>query len=840
MSKGAFAFLLALLWCVILSANPIEVRVSFAEVALVLDGEATEATWDKAPWNEGFTKLGKKNIEAAEQARFKVLNDNNGLWFFWDCVDNSVKSEPRPLDDSIWHDDCIELFLSTSPDISPDRNIREYYQIIVNPAGSVFDAFNRGGAADTQWTSMTKAVGKLKEGGWQLEIYIPFAAFPNCRGGSWRFLCGRENWGKEYEPSSFPAALKFQEMDDYALLSGITIDPTRFDNELFSSDVLTELGNDAMNCFVKGIIKTAIVGKLDLKCRILDENGSQIDFVGDMMIPKDKAISFTLPVKIAKSGKYSFYFYLADEKGLVFTANVAKSIEIAPCSVETIWPFYRDNIYSTMKDKTARFKVTPLVSPAIFKECRIEVEVKLSSGKVIIPPKKLSPSELECFTVPLANVKPGKLLATFTMFRGEKLLGRMEKTINILPPLKGGNEVWFNSERCMVVNGQPFYPRGFFGCAENAFPLIAQAGGNVVHSYVVNTFDLPKIIKFLDDAQANGLKVVLKPYYKFNIGFFGFTVKGKKQTTFDQNLQNLAKELVDGISNHPAFLGWYLYDEPRGAEYSRNLKTVYEFLREYDPYHVVVGCDNSSEGCINKVGHCDVHWVDIYPSPYIEPKDYLSIPITSLYNQLHNVVEKVGREAVCYVPQAFERNSFNKKPGNYRSMTYRELRASVFAGITAGVRGTVPYKIGDIKTKYRELVPNAGIFSDPNMKLGFLKGIMPELNALNDALLAPIAAKQATVDKEDIRQITLDHNGALYVFLLNLKPEPKGLVNVTWPGKDASKVRLLGGNGKLLAKGSTIAIDFGKYDAFVLTDDANAKPTVNVLAVEKEIEKENK
>ena len=118
--------------------------------------------------NEGFTKLGKKNIEAAEQARFKVLNDNNGLWFFWDCVDGSIKTEARPLDDSIWHDDCIELFFSTSPDISPDRNIREYYQIIVNPSGSVFDAFNRGGAADTQWTSMTKAVGKLKDGGWQL------------------------------------------------------------------------------------------------------------------------------------------------------------------------------------------------------------------------------------------------------------------------------------------------------------------------------------------------------------------------------------------------------------------------------------------------------------------------------------------------------------------------------------------------------------------------------------------------------------------------------------------------------------------------------------------------
>ena len=837
MRKAVFSLALVLLCCGVWATT--EVRVPFTKEALVLDGEAAEKSWEAAPWNGGFTKLAQGNAAAAEQARFKVLNDSNGLWFFWNCVDGSVKTEPRPLDDSVWHDDCVEIFFSTSPDVSPDRNIREYYQVIVNPSGSVFDAFNRGGAADTKWSSMTKAVGKLKEGGWQLEMYIPFAAFPNCRGGSWRFLCGRENWGKEYELSSFPAALKFQEMDDYALLSGLKIDPSRFDNELVSFDVLTELGNEAMSCFVKGKIKTANAGKLDLKCRIIDENGGQVDFVGDMMAPKDKAISFSLPVKITKSGKYRCYFYLTDAKGLVFTTNVAKEIEIAPCTVETIWPFYRDNIYATMKDKTARFKVTPMVSQEILKECRIEAEVRLESGEVILPKKRLSPSELECFAVPLKGVKPGKVIATFAMFRGEKLLGRMEKTIRVLPPQKGGNEVWFNSERCMVINGQPFYPRGFFGCAENAFPIIAQAGGNVVHSYTINTSELPKIIEFLDLAHANGLKVVLKPYYKFNISFFGFVLKGKKQLTFDETLQNLAKELVEGISNHPAFLGWYLYDEPRGAEYSRNLKTVYEFLREQDPYHIVVGCDNSSEGCINKVGHCDVHWVDIYPSPFIEPKDYLSIPIVSLYNQLHDVVTKVGREAVCYVPQAFERNSFSQKLENYRAMTYREIRASVFAGITAGVRGTVPYKIGDIKTKYKELVPNAGIFSDPNMKLGYLKGVLPELNALNDALLAPVAAKQATVDKEDIRQITLDHNGALYVFLVNLKPAPKGVVNITWPGKDASKVRLLGENGKLLVKGNAIAIDFGKYDAFVLTDDAKAKPTVNVLAIEKEIEKES-
>ncbi|MBR6373422.1 MAG: carbohydrate-binding family 9-like protein [Victivallales bacterium] len=833
-----YAFILAFCFILPAMADVPEVPLAFTEEALVVDGEASEGAWQKVAWNEGFANLGNKNTPAQEQTRFKLLSDGNGIWMFFECTDAAIKTVPRPLDDSVWHDDCVEVFLSTSPDVSPDRNIREFYQIIVNPSGSVCDLFTRGGTGDGAWNSMAKAAGKVKDGSWQVEMYIPFAAFPNCKGGAWRFLCGRENWGKKYELSSFPKSLKFQEMDNYAKLTGVALDAKRFGNELASFDVATELGNDTMNCYVNGSIKTSLEGKLDLKCRVLDANKKQVDFVGDVFIPKNGKLTFKLPVNIKSSGKYICNFYLSDAKGLVFTGNAKKDIEIAPCSVETLWPFYRDNIYSTMKDKTARFKITPMVSQAIMKECRIDAEVKHSGGKLLLSKKQLSPKEMECLSVPLAGLAPGKVSATFTMYRGEKLLGKLEKNINILPPLEGGNEIWFDEQRRIVINGELFYPRGFFGVADNAFPVIAQSGGNIVHSYTINSAQMPRIIEFLDKAQANNLKVVLKPYYRYSIDFWGFVVKGKKTTNFDDSLKELTKTLSEGIAKHPAFLGWYLYDEPRGAEYTKNLKLVYDYLREIDPYHLVVGCDNSSGGCINKAGHCDVHWPDIYPSPLLEPKDYLSIPITSLYNQLSSIVNNVGREGVCYVPQSFERSSFARQRGNFRSMTYREIRASVFAGITAGVRGIVPYKIGDIKTKYNEFVPNAGIFSNPHMKLGYLKGIFPELKALEKPLLSPIAKKQATVDNDDIKQITYDCNGSCYVFVLNLKPEAKDNVNITWPGKDASKVRILGNNGKLTAKGGKLTINFAKYDAFVLTDDAKAAPTLDILKLEEEINAE--
>ena len=209
--------------------------------AMVLDGKADEAAWQKAPWHGGFTRLGNTPSPAREQTRFKLLRDGNGLWFFWECQDGVVTGEPRPLDDAVWHDDCVEIFLVTAPEISPDRNIREYYQIVVNPAGAVYDMFSRGGSADSTWNSLAKTAARRVKGGWQLELYLPFAAFPEAHPGEWRILCGRENRGGEAEISSFPPALKFQEEEQYARLKGIGLEGRRFRNALSSFEIATKM-----------------------------------------------------------------------------------------------------------------------------------------------------------------------------------------------------------------------------------------------------------------------------------------------------------------------------------------------------------------------------------------------------------------------------------------------------------------------------------------------------------------------------------------------------------------------------------------------------------------------
>ena len=812
-----------------------EIPLAYTDEPLVPDGCATEKSWHQVPWNEPFMKTVKPGRPAREQTRFKILGSRNGIWIFLECMDSRVKTQTRPLDDAVWHDDCVELFFSPSAEVSPDLNVREYYQIVVNPSGSVFDTFCRGGAASNQWQSMIKTAGKIVPGGWHLELYIPYAAFPNVRGGTWRFLCGRENHGKGCELSAFPETGNFEDMDRYARLEGIRIDPERFSNTLTSFSLNAEPGIHNTVCFARGSMKTRLRGRVGLKCRISDSNGKPVDFADDLVMPRNGILSFDIPVRITRSGKYRCRLLLTDEHGLVFAADAVRNIEIAPCSVEMTHPFYRNNIYSSMADKTARFRITPKVSPEYFKKCRIEAEIRQADGKVLLHKGSLSATELRSFEVPLANASCGKITAAFTMYHGAKVLGRFEKVINLLPPLTGGNEVWLNSDRCLVVNGNLFYPRGFLGAAGSSFPVIAQAGGNVVHSYTINFQPLPQIIKYLDLARKNGLKVILKYCYRYDNDFWGFNIGKKKTAVFEPGLRKLAGELIREIQNHPALLAWYLYDEPRGTEYTRSLQQVYDFLRENDPYHPVIGCDNSSGGCIDKAGFCDIHWIDIYPGPRSAPADSMTVPLVSVYNQLADAVGKLDREGICYVPQAFEFRSFQKDRKDLRSMTFAELRASVFAGITAGVRGTIPYKIGDINTRYGQFVPNAGIFSNPHMKLGYLKGIIPELRALEKPLLSPVAAKQASADNRDIRLITFDCGDSIYVFAVNLIPTALGMVNITWPNRNVHQVHLLGNNGKVTVRENAVSINFGKYDAFVLTDDPKAASAINIPRLEKEI-----
>jgi hypothetical protein len=77
----------------------------------------------------------------------------------------------RRHDGPVWADDSVEVFL----DALMTRH--NYYHVVVNSAGAVYDAYNSSpGQGDASWDSGTTAAAQLTGDGFIVEMAIPFSA----------------------------------------------------------------------------------------------------------------------------------------------------------------------------------------------------------------------------------------------------------------------------------------------------------------------------------------------------------------------------------------------------------------------------------------------------------------------------------------------------------------------------------------------------------------------------------------------------------------------------------------------------------------------------------------
>ena len=125
-------------------------------------------------------------------------------------------------------------------------------------------------------------------------------------------------------------------------------------------------------------------------------------------------------------------------------------------------------------------------------------------------------------------------------------------------------------------------------------------------------------------------------------------------------------------------------------------------------------------------------------------------------------------------------------------MTFVETRCSVWGSIAAGATGILPFKVGSPEVKYFQRHPNSGIYASPEMHLGWLKVIMPELSNLAPVLTGktiPVAATPA--DRVALRVTARRYQGKNFVIAVNTKRVHMP-VSIVWPDKSVKSVRVLG------------------------------------------------
>jgi len=200
------------------------VTIPFFSTSPVIDGEVSDVAWEKATEISFFLHTGTYKVIERKSPRVFLGYNREGLYIAFVCFQpEGVMGEVVPRDDRriVVEHDTFEFFLR--PTMTWEHS---YYQIIVNPAGSIYD----GKILDSSWNGEIIYKTQLKNGTWSGELKIPFSTFESVQpkiGDKWTFNICRNfktggvelsqwmNTGGSYHSPERFAEVRFGEEDDW-------------------------------------------------------------------------------------------------------------------------------------------------------------------------------------------------------------------------------------------------------------------------------------------------------------------------------------------------------------------------------------------------------------------------------------------------------------------------------------------------------------------------------------------------------------------------------------------------------------------------------------------------
>lgn len=244
---------------------------------------------------------------------------------------------------------------------------------------------------------------------------------------------------------------------------------------------------------------------------------------------------------------------------------------------------------------------SPFIGKLSYAEGIVSCEISwcLPDGKIIDRPVINTASS---FHLDPAKAPNGQTIICITP---KKKDGSAAETIkhplHIYP--QAGNEALLGRDNILRINGKPFFPSFLFDFKnlDNADTLyyMARGGFNTIVGGSHELFDL---------FQQYGFKIV--------------SWAGYPKDTTQKSLEEFRSKFIDkfrDINQHPAFLGYFLQDEPGWVGTPlENLLAAYRIIRELDPYHPV-WINEAPRGTMELITEygraCDIYGVDIYPVP---------------------------------------------------------------------------------------------------------------------------------------------------------------------------------------------------------------------------------
>lgn len=337
-------------------------------------------------------------------------------------------------------------------------------------------------------------------------------------------------------------------------------------------------------------------------------------------------------------------------------------------------------------------------------------------------------------------------------------------------------EVQVVGDRCLLVDGKPFFAVGIYQAGVEDFAMLAEAGVNMVHTYGwEGSASYANGQAWLDAAEEHGLKA-----------WVGLYRPDVKAMNWEQTI-----ERVKAHKDHPALLAWHTMDEPDwdtpvteclgvridgkpGKEY---MPAAYQLLHQLDGTHPVTAVVCHYADVERFMDSVDVLQADYYPVPPIPAVNFSGTGFRgiSIYLNHHRRVSQGGKP-FWFVAQAFDYSRMKKDvPEEWqRFPTQREMRTMTYMAIACGARGIVYWSLSRLRTPVED--PSK---SQPQDHWEWLSATTRELKQLQPLLTADTPELRAM--KNNVASMVKSDGSDIHIIAANYERTPTQTV-ISVPG----------------------------------------------------------
>ena len=815
-------------------AKPPTVTALPAGGAIAIDGKLDEPAWEAGEWSSDFSFLDMPERRPGVQTSFKVRFDSEAVYFgirAHEPTPGTMKLGSRIRDQHVWNDDCVEIMLD------PTGERIEYYHIIVNGLGTVYDAQMRqgGNVRSVEWDCNVKTATAIGDNAWTAEFRLPLIELGlNASSiGNWALNVTRARRTQGIELSSYaPLTGGFHQPSLFAALTMREGDFGRFLWDIkppYDAEVMPE--GDALVHTAKIHVRNS-----GPAFRFFRVRGTLRESTGAWVtdgLDKGQARELTIRVPLKQQGKQVFTLELADRKSgaLLSVRKFQADLSYTPILLDVRRPWYRNSIYATetinaiecvatiaLRDEELgklrlRAALHPAgqdgaAAPALAEQTIPAVQKKVS---ISLPIPKL-PDGAYALHVTLENRASGAPAHSVTT------------TIHKLPAVP---EEWRIDERNVLRhNGEEVLPFGWFSIPAEAMAEKGHAY-RLMQAYSTQYKRSREAARtYLDTITAAGTHVTVYPYPN-NAMMTPSSVWGKPLS--DDEAVALRNRLND-IKDHPAVFAWYMADEPelRPALPERT-RALYQVCQDTDPYHPCIMLNDTIAGIFKYVDAGDILMPDPYPCFIQGGLAAQPIEKTGKFIKACQEASK-GRKAIWITPQGFNYGDYGKK--NQRGPNVTELRNQLYQAVAYGAKGFIWYT-------------HSHTANYPDLDLG-MRWLSFEVADLKPAILANpadnVTVKIDAPHPEHIHVSPRHVNGHLTIFAVNTATTPQD-VTLTLSGAGVAKpgpFRVVSeGRDVLVASGTAIRDRFDTYQTHIYTTDPAPPRRSTLMALRSQIAKAN-